>query len=152
MLRFTKQVDYALMAMQYIGAHEADGAVGVRRIADGLGIPAEQLAKVLQRLARRGLVTSQAGPRGGYRLAQAPAAVSVGAVVRAVDGPIGIVQCLDHRSVCPQTARCTLRRPARRIQSAVAAVLDTMTLAELAGEAREPGAPATSGAAVPGRT
>ena len=52
MLRFTKQVDYGLTAMQYIAAHQGDGVVGVRRIADEFFIPAEQLAKVLQRLAR----------------------------------------------------------------------------------------------------
>lgn len=53
MLRFTKQVDYGLMAMQYIAAHQADGAIVVRRIADEFRDPSERLAKILQRLAKR---------------------------------------------------------------------------------------------------
>ena len=139
MLRFTKQVDYGLMAMQYIAAHQGDGVVGVRRIADEFCIPPEQLAKVLQRLARSGLVASQAGPRGGYRLPLPPAEVSVGQVIRALEGPIGIVTCMTDHGDCAQTPRCTLRLPAHKINSAIAVVLDTMTLAELAGdEAPEP--------------
>jgi DNA-binding IscR family transcriptional regulator len=55
MLRFTKQVDYGLMAMQYVVEHQGDAQVGVKRIADEFGIPAERLAKVLQRLAKGNL-------------------------------------------------------------------------------------------------
>jgi DNA-binding IscR family transcriptional regulator len=64
MLRFTKQLDYGLIDMRYIAEHQGDATVGVRRIADEFGIPAELLAKVLQRLAKRGLLTGQTGPRG----------------------------------------------------------------------------------------
>ena len=78
MLRFTKQVDYGLMAMQYVAEHQGDAPVGVKRIADEFGMPAELLAKVLQHLAKGGLIVAQTGPRGGYRLAQPPSAVTVG--------------------------------------------------------------------------
>ena len=134
MLRFTKKVDYGLMALQYIGIHQADGAVGVRKIADEFGIPPELLAKVLQRMARRGLIVSQAGPRGGYRLAQPPGAVAVGEVIRALEGPVAIVSCMTAHGDCPQTSRCTLRRPARKIQAAISDLLDRMTLAEIMDE------------------
>ena len=131
MLRFTKQVDYGLMAMQYVAAHQGDGAVGVKQIADEFRIPPELLAKVLQRLARGGLVVGQAGPRGGYRLRLSPSDITVGRVIRALEGPVAIVSCMAGHDDCPQTSRCNLRRPARKIQAAIADLLDTMTLDEL---------------------
>jgi Rrf2 family protein len=134
MLRFTKQVDYGLMAMQYIAEHQGDAPVGVKRIADQFGIPVEQLAKVLQRLAKGGLMVAQSGPRGGYRLALLPpSAVTVGQVIRVLEGPLAIVSCMAHHGDCVQASRCTLRNPARRLQAAITDLLNTMTLAELAG-------------------
>jgi Rrf2 family protein len=131
MLRFTKQVDYGLMAMQYIAEHQGDDAVGVKRIADEFGIPGELLAKVLQRLTKRGLMAGQSGPRGGYRLTRPPSAVTVGQVIRALEGPLAIVSCMTDHGHCAQTACCTLRKPAWKLQAAITDLLDRMTLAEL---------------------
>lgn len=133
MLRFTKRADYGLMAIHYIAIHEDFGAVSAKRIAEEFSIPPELLAKILQRLARERLIVSQNGPRGGYVLARRPIEISVGQVVRALEGPINIVECLEEDSDCPQMARCNLRRPVQKIQVAISELLDTMTLAELVG-------------------
>lgn len=134
MLRFTKQTDYGLMAMQYMAEHQADGTVGVKQIADEFGIPPELLAKVLQRLVKRGLMVSRSGPHGGYRLALAPAKVSVGQVIHALEGPVAIVGCMTDHDHCPVTARCTLRHPAQKVQAAIARLLDTITLADVVSD------------------
>jgi Rrf2 family protein len=134
MLRFTKRSDYALMAIHYIAVHEDGGAVSAKRIAEEFSIPPELLAKILQRLAKQRLITSQNGPKGGYVLARRAMEITVGQVVRALEGPINIVECLDEDSECPQMARCNLRRPVRKIQAAISHMLDTMSLAELAGD------------------
>ena len=76
---------------------------------------------------------SQNGPKGGYVLAQRPASITVGQVIRALEGPIKIVSCLDGED-CPQMSRCNLRRPAQKIQAAISRMLDTMSLEELIGE------------------
>ena len=133
MLRFTKRADYGLMAIHYIAIHEDLGAVSAKRIAEEFAIPPELLAKILQRLARERLIVSQNGPRGGYVLARRPSEITVGQVVRALEGPINIVECLEEDSDCPQMARCNLRRPVQKIQVAISELLDTMTLAELVG-------------------
>jgi len=130
MLRFTKRIDYGLMAMHYVATHQGDGTIGVRRIADEFGMPPEWLAKILQRLAKGGLMASQSGPRGGYRLTLPASAVTIGQVIRVLERPVAIVSCMDHDD-CPQMSRCSLRQPARKIQAAITVVLDTMTLAEL---------------------
>ncbi len=131
MLRFTKRADYGLMAIHYIAISEDHGSVSARRIADEFGIPPELLAKILQRLARERLIVSQNGPKGGYVLARRPAEITVGQVVRALEGPINIVECMESDSDCPQMARCNLRRPVQKIQVAISQMLDSMSLAEL---------------------
>jgi Rrf2 family protein len=133
MLRFTKRADYGLMAIHYIAVQEDLGAVSAKRIAEEFAIPPELLAKILQQLARERLIVSQNGPRGGYVLARRPIEITVGQVVRALEGPINIVECLEEDSDCPQMARCNLRRPVQKIQAAISQLLDGMTLAELAG-------------------
>ncbi len=137
MLRFTKQVDYGFMAMQYIAEHGGDEAVGVKQIADEFGIPAELLAKVLQRLAKGGLMAGQSGPRGGYRLTRPPSAVTVGQVIRVLEGPLAIVSCMTEHAQCAQTPCCTLRKPAWKLQAAITDLLDKMTLAELGADVPE---------------
>lgn len=133
MLRFTKRADYGLMAIHYIAVHDRLGAVSAKRIAEEFQIPPELLAKILQRLAKRRLIVAQAGPKGGYVLSRQPNEISVGEVVRALEGPISIVSCLDH-SGCPQELRCNLRRPVQKLQAAISQMLDTMTLSELTSD------------------
>jgi Rrf2 family protein len=121
------------MAIHYIAIHEDRGAVSVKRIADEFSMPPELLAKILQRLSKERLIVSQNGPKGGYVLARRPTSITVGQVVRALEGPINIVECLEEDSECPQMARCNLRRPVQKIQAAISQMLDTMSLAELVG-------------------
>jgi Rrf2 family protein len=133
MLRFTKRADYGLMAIHYIAIHDDLGAVSVKRIAEEFSIPQELLAKILQRLARQGLIVSQNGPKGGYVLARRSTEISIGEVVRALEGPISIVSCIED-SDCPQMERCSLRRPITKLQVAITQMLDSMSLAELTSD------------------
>jgi Rrf2 family protein len=139
MLRFTKRADYGLMAIHFIASHGEDGAVSAKRIAEEFKIPQERLAKILQRLSKKRLITSHNGPKGGYVLTRAADEVTVGEVVRALEGPVRIVSCMTVNDDCPQFERCNLRRPVQKIQASISSMLDTMTLAELAAE---PGVPA----------
>ncbi|HEV8614677.1 MAG TPA: Rrf2 family transcriptional regulator [Methylomirabilota bacterium] len=133
MLRFTKRADYGLMAIHYIAVHDPLGSVSAKRIAEEFSIPPEIMAKILQRLAKRGLIVSQNGPKGGYGLSRRPAEITVGEVIRALEGPINIVSCLED-STCPQIERCNLRRPVKKLQAAISQVLDSMSLAELTSD------------------
>jgi Rrf2 family protein len=130
-LRLTKRADYGLMAIHYIAIHGDDGAVSAKRIAEEFSIPQERLAKILQRLAKKRLITSQNGPKGGYVLTRAAREVTVGQVVRALEGPVRIVSCMVEKDDCPQFSRCNLRRPVQKIQASISSLLDTMTLEEL---------------------
>src|SRR3989442_12939761 len=87
MLRFTKRADYGLMAIHCIAVHDDVGAVSAKRIAEEFGIPPELLAKILQRLAKRRVIVSQNGPKGGYVLSRHPGNITVGGGVWGPGGP-----------------------------------------------------------------
>jgi Rrf2 family protein len=122
------------MAIHFIASHGDDGAVSAKRIAEEFRIPPERLAKILQQLAKKKLITSHNGPKGGYVLTRRPGAITVGQVVRALEGPLSVVSCMTEHDDCPQFARCNLRGPVQKIQASITHVLDSMTLAELAAE------------------
>jgi Rrf2 family cysteine metabolism transcriptional repressor len=134
MLRFTKRADYGLMAIHYIASHGDEGAVSAKRIAEEFHIPAERLAKILQRLAKKQLVESHNGPKGGYMLTRGPGEITVGQVLKALEGPVRIVSCMADSDDCPQFSRCNLRRPVQKIQKSITYLLDSMTLAELGAD------------------
>jgi Rrf2 family protein len=142
MLRLSKKADYALMAMKHLTLRE--GSSSAREIAEQYNIPVELLAKVLQRLARRGLLVSQQGTRGGYRLARGADIISVADVIQAIDGPLTVTACSHQNDRCGQFAKCNVRDPLWRIRERIIQALATCSVSEMASE----GMPADRGAAV----
>src|SRR5438270_81625 len=70
MLKLTKKADYGLIAMRHLAEHAEQGSCSAKDMADAYGIPQEALAKILQRLAKAGLLRSMHGTRGGYTLSR----------------------------------------------------------------------------------
>ena len=98
MLRLSKKADYALMAMKHLALRADRGSSSAREIAEQYDIPIELMAKVLQRLVRRGLLASHQGTRGGYQLARQPGLISVADVIQAIDGPVTVTEMQCSRS------------------------------------------------------
>lgn len=139
MLRLSKKADYALMAMKHLALRGDRGSSSAREIAEQYGIPIELMAKVLQRLVRRGLLASQQGTRGGYQLARVPGQISVADVIQAIDGPVTVTACsTDEGGTCDQFAKCNVRDPLRRVRERIAAALGECTIAELAADVTPP--------------
>jgi Rrf2 family protein len=136
-LRLSKKSDYALIALSYMALPGQRAVVSAREMAEQHDIPVELLAKVLQRLVRRGVLTSVQGINGGYRLARTPDAISVAEVVEAIDGPLTLTACADLADSCDQFAKCNIRDPLHRIRERIAAALATCSIAELAGERQQ---------------
>lgn len=131
MLKLTKKTDYALMAINFMSCQRDDSVANTRTISELYNIPLELLAKILQRLAKKGIIVSQNGPKGGYTLAKEPSLITVGEVIRAIEGPVQIVRCHEGENTCLQTERCTVRSPLRRIESKIIELLDTTTLDQM---------------------
>ena len=132
MLRLSKKADYALIAMKHLAMRPDTGSASAREIAEQYDIPVELLAKVLQRLARRGLLVSHQGTRGGYRLGRAPAAISVADVIQAIDGPLTVTACSTDAENCDQYGKCSIRDPLWRIKDRILSALSTCSLQEVA--------------------
>ena len=143
MLRLSKKSDYALMAMKHLATRTDLVSASAREIAEQYDIPVELMAKVLQRLARRGLLTSHQGPRGGYRLSRAASAISVADIIQAIDGPLTVTACSTDVDSCGQYAKCSVRDPLWRIKDRILSALATCSLQEVSTEppAEEPAAP-----------
>ena len=118
MLRFSRKADYGLMAVHYIAFHQHDGVVSAKRIAEDLGIPSELLAKILQRLAKGKLIASDNGPKGGYVLARDPGQIRVGEVLRAIEGPLGMVSCYRTMTSARSSSAATSGVRCRRSRAA----------------------------------
>ncbi|HZS98295.1 MAG TPA: Rrf2 family transcriptional regulator [Terriglobales bacterium] len=136
MLKLSKKADYGLMAMRHFAEHAHQGACRAKDVAESYGIPPEALAKILQRLAKAGLLHSQHGINGGYTLARPAAEISAYEVIRAIDGPLFITSCITVRGECDQTERCTIREPLRKVNQSIEDVLKNIKISEMsdAGE------------------
>jgi Rrf2 family protein len=145
MLRLSKKTDYALLAVRHLAANADRGAVSARELAETYDIPAELLAKVLQKLVKGKLLESQQGIRGGYALARPAATMSVADVMQAVDGPLMVTACSDTDSSCDQYAKCNIRDPLWRIKDRIVATLAATSVAELAMEMPQPLPPLAPG-------
>ena len=131
MLRLSKKADYALMAMKHLATHTDAASTSARAIAGEYNIPLELLAKVLQRLARRGLLASHQGTRGGYTLSKAATSISVADIIQAIDGPFTVTACSTEDEQCEQFTKCNVRDPLWRIKDRILSALATCSLAEI---------------------
>jgi len=130
MFRLSKRSDYGLIALRHLARH-SDESVSARQIAARYHIPAELMAKVLQKLVRKGLLVSQQGTNGGYVLARDPASISIVEVVEALEGPIAITPC-ERGSDCQQMQLCSVKDPLLKIKAKVVRVLGDTSIYELA--------------------
>jgi len=134
MLKVSRAAEYGIIALKYIYQQPVGYIASAREIAEKYNIPAEILAKIMQKMAKQGLVMSSQGARGGYTLAKPPDEISVGEILQSIEGPIGIVDCAaDPGCECAQlqTGVCNIKDPFSKIQSKFIGFLNEISLADL---------------------
>ncbi len=140
MLRLTKKADYGLMALKYLaeqpGISPASGArsavaQSAKDIAQAYHIPPPLLAKILQTLARAGLLVSHAGTNGGYALARPASKISAFEVIRAIDGPLFITSCITIHGSCDLAGHCTIKEPLRKVNDSIKDLLSNIHISDL---------------------
>ena len=139
MLKLSKKADYGLIALRHLATHYGKGSYSASDIAETYCISAPLLAKVLQKLARHGLVSARHGSTGGYTLAKNPAEISALEAISAIEGPLFITSCKTNRGDCEQTHTCTVREPLRRVNESILQVLSLVTISQIAEESRPGG-------------
>jgi Rrf2 family protein len=146
MLKLTKKADYGLIALCHLSrratasATEANpfgSTASAKDIAELYRIPLPLLSKVLQTLVRNGLLASEQGALGGYRLARSPHDITTLEVIRTIDGPIILTDCFTEHSrhaQCDQTHSCPVRQPLRKVHEGILQLLSSITVADLSSE------------------
>jgi FeS assembly SUF system regulator len=136
MLKLTKKADYGLIAMRHL-AESSGEACSAKDMAEAYAIPHEALAKILQRLAKAGLLLSHHGMNGGYVLARDARKISAFEVIQAIEGPVFMTSCsTPAHGECEQSPRCTIREPLRRVGESIQGVLMRLTIADMRSEER----------------
>lgn len=138
-MRFSKKSEYALRAL--LELTEAYGQRPVRRsdIAERQRIPLGFLESILLQLKHAGVLGSRPGVDGGFRLIKKPEQISLGSVIRALDGPLAPIPCVSQTAYqtcqdCPyaDAPQCPIKIPMLGVRNAIAGVLDHYTLKDFA--------------------
>jgi Rrf2 family protein len=139
MIRLSKSADYGLMAMRHLALLPSGCCCSARELAQGHGIPPALMAKLLQRLARKGLLAATHGIKGGYRIARPAQTISLRDVIEAIEGPLAMTDCHDPCGErCDQDGTCTVKRPLLEIQARIAALLAATSVRDLGGAPNRP--------------
>ena len=157
MLRLTKKADYGLMALKYLAEQQtiaastrngASTAQSAKDIAEAYHIPPQLLAKILQTLAKAGLLVSHAGTNGGYSLARSAHEITAFEVIRAIDGPLFITSCITIHGTCDLAGHCTIKEPLRKVNDSIKDLLSGIRISDLAEMAEGPQGVAVGGGLV----
>ncbi len=132
MIRLSKLADYGIVIMTHM-ARQPGRQHNAPEVAAQSHIPLPMASKILKSLARAGLLQSHRGVKGGYGLARPAAAISVAEVISALDGPIAVTACIeDGPGGCEIEALCPARTNWHRINDAIRAALEGISMAEMA--------------------
>lgn len=135
-MRLTRHTDNALRALIFLGLHD-DTPQRITDISRRMGMSEDHTAKVIARLAELGFVTTLRGRSGGVRLARPAAEINVGAVVRATEDNLNLVECFDPvTNQCPIAPACALAPALDEALTAFFTVLDRYSLGDLVEKPR----------------
>lgn len=131
----TMKTKYALKAMVALAANYGSGTLTGTQVSKREEIPFKFLELILLELKRHGFVASKKGRRGGYELAKPPQTISMGAIVRAIEGPLALLPCASETAYkpcdeCANPATCGIALVMREVREVTSGVLDRVTLAE----------------------
>lgn len=114
----------------YLTERRGRGPVTLHEIADKLMIPRAFLSKILQQLAKKGVVRSLKGPSGGFVLAVDPAEVTLQEVLTEIDGPTRVFECFATEADCSIYGDCMIRDVFAEVDDQIGKVLARYTLAD----------------------
>ena len=141
-MRISAASDCGVVALFDIAYHSAGSPTKTKDIAARQGLSKGHIEQVFQRLKRAHLVKSMKGPTGGYHLARVDAEITIGDIVRAVDGPVRLVACVgdgdgvQSRASCERIHSCVAHDVWKTASNVLMGVFDSVTLADLCERAR----------------
>ena len=135
-MRLSRRSEYGLRALTDLVRHQDEGPIALATLADRNRLPPKFLEQIMSTLRHGGIVRTTLGAHGGYALGMDPAKVSVGRVIRLLDGALAPVACVSLRYYeacsCPDEGTCSLRDVMLDVRDAMLEILDNESLAGLA--------------------
>lgn len=130
-MHLSTRARYGVRAMLDLALHHEEAPVLLRNIAERQGVSLAYLEQLIGPLAAGGLVMTTRGPRGGVSLLKRPREIKVSEIVSRLEGPISLVNCVQHPDTCSRSDFCVTRDLWQEMQQAMAGVLEKMTLEDL---------------------
>jgi len=142
----SKRTDYATRAVLALALAEPEQAIKLSELAERTAVPASVLEQVMPTLRTAGIVRSQRGAHGGYRLNRPPSEITLERVVRLFQGQLAPIGCAtrSHPEPCAMTVGCSLRLVWETVRDTTITALAETTFADLATRAGGPWHPTTS--------
>ncbi len=143
-MRLSTRGDYAIRAVLELAECTAGVPLPLHELAARAGVPEKYLEQILMRLRAARILSARRGSHGGYLLAKPAEEITIGDIVRVMDGPLAPIACASKTayescpaSRCADAANCTLRGFWTEVRDAIADVVDQTTFADLAARASE---------------
>ncbi|MEA2119922.1 SUF system Fe-S cluster assembly regulator [Halovibrio sp. HP20-50] len=134
MLKLSRLTDYAAVVMAQIARH-SQASHAAADLADAVQLPHPTVSKTLKMLVRAGLLVSQRGVQGGYRLARPASQITAADIIAAIEGPVAMTECSQAEGDCELVATCSVADNWQRVSLAMRTLLESVTLAHLADNA-----------------
>jgi Rrf2 family protein len=138
----SKRAKYGIRALIHLGQLQGEGPIQIRDISEKLSIPRKFLEAILLDLRNEGILQSRKGKEGGYLLERSPDTITLGRVIRLIDGPIAVVPCVSQTAYarcddCPNEKQCVIRWVMKEVRDSTAKILDEVTLDQLVKKANQ---------------
>lgn len=127
----TREIDYAVRALIYLADNKNEGIVSVPELVDELGITRPFLRKIMQLLAKAGVIESYKGNKGGFRLIKKPDDVYLIDLVEIFQGNFSLNECILNKDICPNKGNCILKDRVDDIEEKVRVELKSIDLSSL---------------------
>ncbi len=131
MLRLSTKGQYGVRAMYEIARGYSRGPITIKEISERQDVSVAYLEQILNTLRKAGIINSVKGPGGGYVLSRDPDSISIGAILRELEGPVAITSCLDPKEGCMRVEGCVTHLLWKALGENIEAFLDKMTLRDL---------------------
>jgi Rrf2 family protein len=139
-MRLSTKGRYGVRAMFDLALHSGEGAIALKSVAQREHISEKYLEHLFASLKKAGLIHSVRGAQGGYRLARSPEEITLGDIIRVLEGPVAPTECVIDENggeKCDRSVECVMRSIWCRVRDQINDVLDSITLAEVVEEQRK---------------
>jgi Rrf2 family protein len=131
MVRFSKKIEYSLIALRYI-ANAKEDIITAKEISNKYNIPHELLAKILQKLKKENILISNQGVNGGYKISRPLNEISLSELIEKIEGKTALVECMhaDNLSECFISDCCSIKDPISKMQVELENLLKTKMVSD----------------------